>query len=82
MGQRIGRTGRRGRLPGPGYRERTGRVTQFDVARLAHNVVGVGDDEVWESAVVFFESVGAFGVRLAGHFCAEIGELFAELLNL
>ena len=44
-------------------------VAQFDVARLAHNVVGVGDDEVGESAVILFEPLGALCVGLAGHFC-------------
>ena len=57
-------------------------IAQFDVARLAHDVVGIGDDEVGESAVVFFESFGALGIRLAGHFCAEVGELLAKLLDL
>ena len=62
--------------------ERDRAIAQLDVARLAHNVVGVGDDEVGESAVVFFESLGALGVGLTGHFCAEVGELLAELLDL
>ena len=59
-----------------------GAVAQFDVARLAHDVVGVGDDEVGESTVVFFEPFGALGVGLAGHLCAEVGELLTELLDL
>ena len=62
--------------------ERDRAIAQFDVARLAHNVVGVGDDEVWESAVVLFESFGALGVGLARHLCAKVGEFFAELLDL
>ena len=37
-------------------------IAQFDVAHLAHNIVGVGDDEVWEAAVVFFEPFGALCV--------------------
>ena len=42
-----------------------GAVAQFDVVRLAHDVVGVGDDEVWEAAVVFFEPLGALCVGLS-----------------
>ena len=45
--------------------EGDGAVAQFDVARLAHDVVGVGDDEVGESAVIFFEAVGALCVGLS-----------------
>ena len=63
-------------------RERNRPVTQFDVARLAHDIVGVGDDEVGESAMVLFEPFGALGVGLAGHLRTKIGELLAELLNL
>ena len=59
-----------------------GAVAQFDVARLAHNVVGVGDDEVGESAMVFFETFRALGIGLARHFCAKIGELLTELFDL
>ena len=59
-----------------------GTVAQFDVARLAHNIVGIGDDEVGESAVVLFEPVGAFGVWLAGHLGAKVGELLTELFDL
>ena len=40
-------------------------VAQFDVARLAHDVVGVGDDKVWETAVVLLKPLGALCVRLA-----------------
>ena len=57
-------------------------VAQFDVARLAHDVVGVGDDEIGESAVVFLESLGALCVGLARHLHTEISELLAELLDL
>ena len=57
-------------------------VAQFDVARLAHNIVGVGDDEVGESAIILFESFWALGVGLARHLCAEIGKLLAELFDL
>ena len=63
-------------------REGDGAVAQFDVARLAHDIVGVGDDEIRESTVVFLEALGAFGVWLAGHLCTEIGKLFAELFDL
>ena len=59
-----------------------GAVTQFDVARLVHDVVGVGDDEVGESAMVFFETFWALGIGLARHFGVEIGKLLAELFNL
>ena len=62
--------------------EGDGAVAQFDVARLAHDVVGVGDDEVGESAVVLFKSLGALCVGLTRHFRAKISELFAELLDL
>ena len=57
-------------------------IAQLDVARLAHNVVGVRDDEVGESAMVFFEPFGALCVGLTGHLRAKIGELLAELFNL
>ena len=45
--------------------ERDRAVAQFDVARLAHDVVGVGDDKVWETAVVLLKPLGALCVRLA-----------------
>ena len=45
--------------------ERDRAIAQFDVARLAHNIVGVGDDKVGESAVVLFEPVRALCVGLA-----------------
>ena len=57
-------------------------IAQLDVTRLAHDVIGVGDDEVGESTMVFFESFGALSVGLAGHLCAEVGELLAELFDL
>jgi hypothetical protein len=57
-------------------------ITQFDVARLAHDVVGVGDDEVGESTVIFFESLGALCIGLARHLRTKISELLAELLDL
>ena len=57
-------------------------IAQFDVARLAHDVVGVGDDEIGESAMVLFETLWALGIGLARHLCAEISELLAELLDL
>ena len=62
--------------------EGDGAVAQLDVARLAHDVVGVGDDEVGESAVIFFKSLGALCVGLARHLCTEISELLAELFDL
>ena len=62
--------------------EGDGAVAQFDIARLAHDVVGVGDDEVGESAVVLFKPFGALCVGLTRHLRAKISELFAELLDL
>ena len=59
-----------------------GAVAQFDVARLAHNVVGIGDDEVGESAVIFFKAFWALSIGLARHFCAEVSKLLAELFDL
>ena len=57
-------------------------IAQFDVARLAHDIVGVGDDEVGESAVVFFESLGALCIGLAGHLRTKVSEFLAELFDL
>ena len=57
-------------------------VAQFDVARLAHDVVGVGDDEVGEPTVIFLESFGALCIWLAGHLGTEVGELLAKLFDL
>ena len=57
-------------------------IPQFDVARLAHDVVGIGDDEIRELAMVFFETFGALGIGLARHLRTEIGELLAELFDL
>ena len=62
--------------------EWNGAIAQFDVARLAHNVVGVGDDEVGKSPVVLLEPFGALGVGLAGHLRAKIGKFLSELLDL
>ena len=62
--------------------EGDGAVAQFDIARLAHDVVGVGDDEVGESAVIFFKPLGALCVGLTRHLCAEVSELLAELFDL
>ena len=59
-----------------------GAVAQFDIARLAHDVVGIGDDEVGESAVVLLKPLGALCVGLTRHLCAEISELLAELFDL
>ena len=33
-------------------------IAQFDVARLAHDAIGIWDGEVGEAAVVLFEPVG------------------------
>ena len=63
-------------------REGDGAVAQFDIARLAHDIVGVRDDEVGESAVILFESFGALCVGLTRHLRVKISELFAELLDL
>ena len=53
----------------------------MDIAHLAHDVVGIGDDKVGESAVVFFEAFGALSVGLTGHLRTEISKLLAELLD-
>ena len=57
-------------------------VAQFDIARLAHDIVSVGDDEVGESAVILLEPFGALCVGLTRHLRAEISKLLAELLDL
>ena len=62
--------------------EGDGAVAQFDIARLAHDVVGVGDDEVWESAMILLKPLGALCVGLTRHFRAEVSELLAELFDL
>ena len=62
--------------------EGDGAVAQFDVARLAHDVVGVGNDEVGESAVVLLKPFGALCVGLTRHLGAKVSELLAELLDL
>ena len=62
--------------------EGNGAVAQLDIARLAHDIVGVGDDEVGESAMVLLEPFGALGIGLAGHLRTKIGELLTELLDL
>ena len=62
--------------------EGDGTVAQLDIARLAHDVVGIGDDEVGEPAVVFFKPLGALCVGLTRHLCAKVSELLAELFNL
>ena len=41
-----------------------GAVAQLNVARLAHDIVGVGNDEVGEPAVILFEPFGALCVGL------------------
>ena len=62
--------------------ERNRAVAQFNVARLAHDVVGVRDDKVGESAVVLLESLGALCVGLTGHLHAKVSKLLAELFDL
>ena len=62
--------------------EGDGAVAQFDVARLAHDVVGVGDDEIGESTVILFEPVRALCVGLTRHLCTEVSELLAKLFVL
>ena len=52
-------------LPEGAESERNRAVAQFDIACLAHDVVGVGDDEVWEATVVLFKPLGALCVWLA-----------------
>ena len=59
-----------------------GAVAQFDVARLTHNIVGIGDDEVGKSAVILLESFGALCVGLTRHLRTEVSKLLAELLDL
>ena len=59
-----------------------GAVAQLDVARLAHDVVGIGNDEVGESAVILLESFGTLCVWLTRHLRAEVSELLAKLLDL
>ena len=57
-------------------------VAQLDVACLAHDIVGIGDDEVGESAMVLLEPFGALCVGLTRHLCTKIGKLLAELFDL
>ena len=57
-------------------------VAQFDVTRLAHDTLAVGDGEVGEATVILFEPIGALRVGLARHLCTEISELLAELFDL
>ena len=57
-------------------------VAQFDVARLAHDIVGVGDDKVGEPTVILLEPFRALCVGLTRHFRTEISELLAKLLDL
>ena len=57
-------------------------ITQLDIARLAHDVVSVGDDEVGESTVVFLESLRALCVWLTRHLRTEVSELLTELFDL
>ena len=59
-----------------------GTVAQLDIARLAHDIVGIGDDEVGESAVIFFKPFGALCVGLTRHLRTKVGELLAELFDL
>ena len=62
--------------------EGDGAVAQFDITRLAHDVVGVGDDEIGESAMIFFEPLGALCVGLTRHLRTEVSKLLAELFDL
>ena len=62
--------------------EGDGASAQLDVTCLAHDTVGIWDDKIRESAMVFFEPFRAFCVWLAQHLRAEIGKLLAELFNL
>ena len=62
--------------------EGDGTVAQLDVARLAHDVVGVGDDEIGELAVVLLKPLGALCVGLTRHLCAKISKLLVELFDL
>ena len=62
--------------------EGDGAVAQLDIARLAHDVVGVGDDEVGESAMILLKPLGALCIGLTRHLCAEISELLVELFDL
>ena len=54
----------------------------MNIAHLAHDAVGVGDDEAGEATVVLFEPVGALCVWLARHFRMEVSKLLAELFDL
>ena len=62
--------------------EGDGAVAQLDVARLAHDVVGVEDDEIGESAVILLKPLRAICVGLTRHLCAEVSKLLAELFDL
>ena len=62
--------------------ERDRAIAQFNIARLAHDVVGIRDDEIGEPAMILLEPFGALCVGLTRHLGAEIGELLAELFNL
>ena len=57
-------------------------VAQFDITGLSHNPFGIRNGEVREVAMILFETIGAFGVRLAQHLSAKIHELLAELHDL
>ena len=59
-----------------------GAIAQFDIARLAHDIVGVGDDKVGEATTIFLKSFGALCVRLMRHLCSKISELLVELFDL
>ena len=57
-------------------------VAQFDIARLAHDAIRIGDGKVGEAAVVFFKPFRALHVGLARHFSVEVSKLLVELLDL
>ena len=54
-------------------------IAQFDVARLAHDTVGVGDGEIGETTVVLFKPLRALCVGFTRHLRAKIRELLMEL---
>ena len=62
--------------------ERDRASAQLDVARLVHDTVCVGDDEIGESAVVFFEPFRTLCVQLTRYLRSKVGELLVELLDL
>ena len=45
--------------------EGDGAIAQFDIARLAHDAISVGDGEIGESAMVLFKPCGTLCIGLA-----------------